>query len=266
MPPPDMSSNAESKTLGVDLASQPADTAVCLIEWVGGGGRILDRESRALTDDVLGELLADPSITRVGIDAPFGWPTEFVEAVASFNSEGEWPTADVKRLEFRETDLRVAEVTGRQPLSVTTDWLVWAAWRCARLLTAAPDWGPTDRRGDGRFVEVYPAAALQRWGLNPHDWSEDPGSYKGTGEDRRRRRERIVEQLAELCPSLSFEGQEERFVDSDDELDALIAALVARLAETGRLEPVPDEAEPLVLQEGWIRLPAADGSVADVLA
>ena len=46
--------------------------------------------------------------------------------------------------------------------------------------------------------------------------------------------------------------------DSDNVLDAVIAALVARVAATGRCEPIPDDFRARVRREGWVVLPSAD--------
>lgn len=256
-----MSGDNRSLTVGIDLASQPKGTAACTIAWRSTGGWVLPPEERPLTDAVILELLRDPAIRRVGIDAPFGWPTEFVEAVTTFGATGRWSVPDAKRLEFRETDLHTKAVVGQEPLSVTTDWLVWAAWRCARILAELPDWSIESRLGDGRLLEVYPAAALHRWGVSPSRWDDDPGSYKGPGADRRSRRERLLDLLVSGC-CLDLGGQAARFIESDHELDALVAALVARAADTEDLEPVPASVRDRAVREGWIRLPRQGAALA----
>jgi hypothetical protein len=50
--------------------------------------------------------------------------------------------------------------------------------------------------------------------------------------------------------------------DSDDQLDALLCALLARAAELGRLQPIEDPAH--AVTEGWIRLPVA-GSLSQLV-
>jgi hypothetical protein len=55
----------------------------------------------------------------------------------------------------------------RRPVSVSTDRLGVTAMRCAHLLHRWSNGQHIDRTGPGRFVEVYPAAALVRWGLSP---------------------------------------------------------------------------------------------------
>lgn len=150
------------------------------------------------------------------------------------------------------------EVTGRDPLSPSTGWLIWPTMRCARLLAGLSAEGTAvDRSGAGRVMEVYPAAALYRWKLSPAQSAEDPGSYKGPGEDRLVRRKRVVQLLAERTESwLDVASHRERFEQSDDEFDALICALLARAAEVGRTEPIPEARQQAARSEGWIHLPA----------
>ena len=151
-------------TLGIDLAAEPKATAGCAIEW-------LDREavvrwvSTGLLDEQILQRARDAGI--VGIDAPFGWPTYFVEAIAAHHGGRPWPVAQWekmsrRRLRLRVTDERVYEVTGITPLSVSSDAIAIPATRCALLIDRL---GVKDRSGDGKVQEVYPAAALHRWGL-----------------------------------------------------------------------------------------------------
>ena len=153
-------------------------------------------------------------------------------------------------------------MTGRNPLSPVTDWLLWPTIRCARLLEQLPDHAADRRTGDGRVVEVYPAAALAAWDLSPADWIEDPGSYKGQEPDRVKRRERLIELLIERTGGCLELGEAcKRFSESDDELDALVCSLIARTAERGRLEPIPEGSGNAARAEGWIRLPGEGGDL-----
>lgn len=149
------------RTLGIDLASQPENTALCVVSWADDGRGAEVEPPRAGCDD--DALLAEMArADAVGIDAPFGWPAAFVSAVAG---EG-WPAGvAVDALRFRETDRFVrswtGEVLGRRlsPLSVSADRIAYCAWRCRSLLAR--------HRGTSRVYEVYPAAALAVWG-QPH--------------------------------------------------------------------------------------------------
>jgi len=178
-----------TRTLGIDLAAQDADSAYCVIEWDGGHATPDVPVMPASDGQPLREMHA---ADWIGVDAPFGWPDDFVAAVSGYHHDGSWPdAASSARLRHRETDRLVhavvAERTGKSlwPLSVSSDRIAVCAWRCARLLAryARETGAPLDRIGDpdaqgaarparaGRLlapsglVEVYPAAALALWGL-----------------------------------------------------------------------------------------------------
>ena len=146
----------------------PAAPYRCVRSRVGARTATVAGFYTKLADSDLLEFLEDESITKVGIDAPFGWPLEFVEALGIYSEKGEWPATEARLLTLRATDRWVRELTGRDPLSVSTDKISFTAMRCARLLTEyGQRWEPVDRSGAGRIVEVYPAAALRQWGLEP---------------------------------------------------------------------------------------------------
>ena len=141
------------------------------------------------------------------------------------------------------------ERLGRWPLSVSSDLIAVPAMRAVRLLAEAAATGECiDRSGSGRFVEVYPAAALHIWDFPSRGYKHAKGAAVRAG---------LVSDLAErtrdwLAPS------EEHWVQctaSDDMLDALVAALVARAAAIGRCEPIPTGDHELAQEEGWIALP-----------
>jgi hypothetical protein len=236
-------------TLGIDLASQPRSTAACAIEWNAGRARVVD-VACGQDDDALLARIAGAD--KVGLDVPFGWPDAFVDAVAGFHAGRDWPPAELVALRFRETDRVVAARTGRWPLSVSTDLIGVPAFRAARLLArvAAAD-GPVDRSGAGRLVETYPAAALRRWG------------FAATGYKRREGRAGLTELLRELRRRtrgwLDLDTAARRLCGaSDDALDSLVAALVARAAALGLCESPPPHLAAAATREGWIALPAAD--------
>jgi len=262
MKQPDMS--GISRTVGIDLGSKPKKTAVCQIEWRPDGGRILPAEDAKLTNKYLVKMISDSNVSHVGIDAPFGWPTEFVEAISKYQESTTWHSPEQRTLRFRKTDLHVKAVTGRDPLSVTAGYLVYLAWRCAEIMSKVPDWDRSSRRGDGRLIEVYPVGSMHQWGMDPKSWDDDPGSYKGKEPDRVRRRTTLVKRIQkEAQGRLDFDGQEQRFIDSDDELDALIASLMARAVSQDLAEPIPSELDEIVLKEGWIRLPKVDSTLEE---
>lgn len=227
-------------TLGVDLASAAEKTAAAAIEWTSG--RAILRRLLLGCDDAL--LLAIPADV-IGIDAPFGWPVAFQALLAELHTAPAWTTEWRDRLRFRETDRVVRAATGRWPLSVSTDLIGVPALRCRGLLERL---GVQDRSGDGRVFEVYPAAALKRWGL--------PASgYKKKATDARRA---VVDALKIRAPWLEWGAFEALAVASHDALDAVIAALATRAAALGRYA-APDAAMAQAARiEGWIVLPDAD--------
>ena len=238
----------ESVTLGVDLASQPKRTTICLIRWDRGSARV-ETLSMGATDADLHELFGRAD--KIGIDAPFGWPAPFTRAVAAYSAETVWPSTDVPRLRFRRTDEVAKEKLGRWPLSVSTDLIAVTAMRAVRLLAEAAATGETiDRSGGGRFVEVYPAAALHVWGFPSRGYKRAKGAEV---------RARLVSDLAKRTAGwlMLSEADWAGCTASDDILDALVAALVTRAAAIGRCERTPCEDRELASEEGWIALPKA---------
>ena len=233
-------------TLGVDLASQPKRTATCLIRWDRGSARI-ETLSMGATDADLHELFGRAD--KIGIDAPFGWPAPFTRAIAAYSGATFWPSADVPRLRFRRTDEFARERLGRWPLSVSSDLIAVPAMRAARLLAEAAAIGESiDRSGSGRFVEVYPAAALRVWGFPSRGYKGAKGAKVRAG---------LASALAERTADWLILSEEDRArcTASDDMLDALVAALIARAAAIGRCEPIPPNDLELAREEGWIALP-----------
>jgi predicted nuclease with RNAse H fold len=94
------------RTLGIDLAAQAKDTAACVVRGRDGAAE-LELIDVGLTNDDLLPLMRKADV--VGLDAPFGWPADFAEAVRHWNDKGEWPPVwDDKNgcptLRLRETD------------------------------------------------------------------------------------------------------------------------------------------------------------------
>jgi predicted nuclease with RNAse H fold len=255
------------QTLGVDLASQPDNTGHCVLRWRGQEARV---EGLGLGLDDAGILERARAADAVGIDAPFGWPRAFVELLAGSDGgggpvkeptrkagspeahpaptllgQGDWTPALRDALRFRATDRVVRERLGRWPLSVSTDRIALCALRCEGILRRLE---LTDRSGaSGRIFETYPALALRVWGLAHR-------SYKGA-EHRERRRESLAA-LADRAPWLHLTpGEREALVADHDVFDALVAALIARAAALGQVEPVPAALRSAARREGWIQLP-----------
>ena len=236
-------------TLGIDLASLPARTAACAIEWANGRARVLD-VACGQDDDALLARIAGAD--KAGLDVPFGWPEAFVDAIGRFHAGAAWPAASVAALRYRETDRVVAARTGRWPLSVSTDLIGVPTFRAARLLSRLAEGGEkVDRSGRGRLVETYPAAALRLWG------------FASTGYKRREGRPSLGRLLAALRQRtsgwLTVDAAAQRLCGrSDDALDALVAALIARAAALGLCAPPPPEHAARAAAEGWIALPEPD--------
>jgi predicted nuclease with RNAse H fold len=151
------------RTLGIDLASQPEQTAACLIAWEPDRAVVEDVES-GLDDAALEALVAQADLT--GIDAPFGWPVAFVawlvqlhggEVATDESAVPDWDAGHVRRLSCRATDHVVRERMGRWPLSVATDLISIVAMRCTGLLQRL---GVRDKLGGDGVVEVYPGAGV----------------------------------------------------------------------------------------------------------
>jgi hypothetical protein len=256
-------------TLGIDLASQPRNTALCVVAWGPHAAevRALARgawDGAELTDELLAG--AATGRAKVGIDAPFGWPEPFANAVAAHGRLEPWPSRlDEKRRRFerRETDRFVHEHAQKVPLSVSTDRIAYPAMRCAAILGALQarlGREAVARDGSGLVAEAYPDAALRRW--LPDLWQPRPGSYKGAAAGTRRAL--VVETLLGALGERFAVSEQQRglCVDSDDCLDALVCALLARAVHRDMtIAPADGEQRRLARIEGWIHLPAA--SLAD---
>jgi Protein of unknown function (DUF429) len=109
----------------------------------------------------------------------FGWPAEFVAAVGAWNFTS-WSTELRERLCFRETDRVVHETVGRWPLSVSADRIALSAMRTFALLVR---YGVSDRSGDKKFCEVYPAGSLSQWGLTSRGYKKNTPDHKQAREN-----------------------------------------------------------------------------------
>lgn len=149
------------------------------------------------------------------------------------------------------------------PLSVSTDRIAYCAMRCAVILgDLAQHLEPAQvaRDGSGLVVEAYPDAALRCW--LPAVWSKTrEDTYKGAGGPAHARREQLVAALlAELGSAFAITPeQREACIASDDCLDALVCALLARAACRGHTIAADNsEKRRLARTEGWIHLPRAE--------
>jgi len=247
------------RTLGIDLATDPRRTAACLIDWSPGTGvqpAVISIEV-GVADDRAVELAAQADF--VGIDAPFGWPRPWAAAVAKhrpgagFDAEG---TPAV--LTRRATDRWVAQHTGIYPLSVAANLIGATAIRCARLIHAIGQ--PID---DGRLpeapltCEVYPAAALVRWGFKHRLYKGAPFAAG--------RKELIASLVAGGLPIGLRDADLALLEASDDFLDSLLCSLVARAVAVGLTDDAPASLYEAAAAEGWIRIPAVRSSLRMLL-
>jgi hypothetical protein len=260
-------------TLGIDLASQPETTAACLLAWHPDRVEVRylerDRDVVGRLDDerllalMLGEGWPGQRPSKIGIDAPLGWPVAFVAALV--DPDG-WPLVDeveTVALVRRRADRWVHERTGKVPLSVSTDRIAYPAMRAQRLLRRFREatGAPVDRSGlSGAVCEVYPDVGVSHFGLRPDGARRV--SYKGAAGTAAR--EVLLARLLQRAPWLALSPEQQvNCVAFDDFFDALIAALITRSVQLGLSEPPPPELAAEAAQEGWIHLPRP-GGLADL--
>jgi Protein of unknown function (DUF429) len=139
-----------------------------------------------------------------------------------------------------------------RPLSVSTDRIGVTTFRCALLLDRLGHERrvKVDRSGrTGRVAEVYPAAALDAWGL----------PFKGyKGRAGREVRGELVEAVGQdLGPGFG-EDARKMCADTDHALDALVSALVARAVAVGATRQPGRRQSGAAKSEGWIHVPTDD--------
>lgn len=239
-------------TAGVDLAADPAGTAVATIAWSATTATV--RLVAVPADDDAIIALAGDAV-KIGVDCPLGWPDDFVTFVSAHRA-GVVPIpagVDAKqwrrRLAWRHTDEVARRLTGLVPLSVSADRIGHTAMRCAALQTRLAQAGRSvDRSGAGAVVEVYPAASLKVWGL---PWR----GYKTT-----RNQDTlgvVVDRLKQAAPWLDLGEHEQLCRHSDHALDAVVAALTARAAVRDQVCRPGERELPAARTEGWIAIPTA---------
>lgn len=223
--------------VGVDLAVDPIDTGLCVIERADAGAiAVFDRSKRS--DEGLAAVI--DSVAEVGasvaIDVPLGWPRAFHEFMNASDPVGVISRyrADEKprfrRLRYRATDVELRDrfrssAVGHRmyPLSVSTDKLGAATMRWFAIRAFL-------RCGTAHVIETYPAAARRVWGIRP---PVRPGEFG-------------LKALAVL----DHRGRPTARSLNGHENDALIAALVAA-AHPEATEPIGDDPG----HEGVIHLP-----------
>ena len=232
---------------GIDLAAEPKGTALALVEFSKHKAKLTLLE-QGLDDEALIEKTHNAD--KIGIDCAFGWPIQFAQFINNHqdpvNKEIIDGGMDFRReLSFRETDREIKKLTGRWPLSVSTDRLGLTAIRCAGLLSKYQAKGiEIDRAGSKLLVEVYPGATLRNWKF-------DTTGYRVNKEPRAELLRKLEAQATWLDVS-SFRTQ---MVESADCFDAVVAALAARAVYQGNYSKPTSEQLESARVEGWIGLP-----------
>lgn len=235
-------------TAGIDLGAEPDRTARAVVLWRDEAAEVI--EAAVGVDD--GEIVDTVRrAAKTGIDCPFGWPERFIDLVVAHRNADLTVPASADRswrrsLVLRVTDEHVRAVTGLTPLSVAADRIGHVALRCAALLAVLRSLGvDCPRDGSGRVAEVYPAAALQRWGLAHRGYKRAVNTSA---------RNRLVDELA-VHSWLTLGAAEATCRSSDDALDAVLSALVARAVAVNATEVPPSDLVASARTEGWIHLP-----------
>ena len=235
---------------GLDLAAEPKGTAIAVIEWDSKKARLVSL-NLGVDDDLALRTALD--VEKIGIDCALGWPMEFVAFLNEHQDVSGKPTPFDgglelrRRLAHRETDRAVREITGKWPLSVSTDRLGMTAIRCAGLLSVFGAHFDVDRSGLGKVVEVYPGAALRHWLV-------ETSGYRNSSIVR----EELISQLHDLAPWLDLGIYRELMVESCDAFDSVFAALAARASERGLSNTPGPQQLSTAKVEGWIHLPKGD--------
>ena len=236
-------------TAGIDLAAEPKATALALIEWSNGQAEI---QGLFLGVDDAQLVKLTKGVNKIGIDCAFGWPVEFFEFLTQHMNPNKIPKGIDGAMEWRrtlshrETDREVRKLTGRWPLSVSTDRLGLTAMRNAGLLARYQEAGVNvDRSGQGEVCEVYPGATLRLWGFDTAGYRTEPN-----------KRAKLLEKLKAQAPWLDLSSFEDHMLQSTDCFDAVIAALAARaVALSAYSKPSKDQLDKAKV-EGWICLPS----------
>jgi hypothetical protein len=231
------------RTLGIDLSAEASKTAAVVVDWHDGIARadVLGLPRTVDAQDV--HLVAEVKrVDATGIDAPFGWPDDFVAAVTAWHQRQPWSPEVGRRHRYRATDEVIAsDPQLPTPLSVSSNLLGVTAWRCVTLLDLIKP--KVSRTGEDALFEVYPAASLAAWGFPHQGYKKD-----------RAARTALLAAVRERCPWLELD--EASVARTDHAFDALICALSARAAARTLSEPPPLKLRQALLEiEGWIHVP-----------
>jgi predicted nuclease with RNAse H fold len=232
---------------GLDLAAEPKGTALALIDWGINSAQVLKLNVGVADDFIVTETR---DAVKLGIDCALGWPIEFVDFVREHSQTIADVTGDMdwrRRMAYRETDRAVRQLTGRWPLSVSTDRLGLTAMRGAGLLSKLQADGVViDRSGAAKVVEIYPGASLRLWGF-------DTSGYRTSADLRAS----LLASIKSAAPWFEPGQFAELMIESCDAFDAVIAAFAARSAFLDKSTAPTKDVIDIAQVEGWIRLPSS---------
>lgn len=238
------------RTAGIDLSTRQRKTAVAVIDWGEDSAEVVELSVGG--HDVPALCRVIEAVDKTGIDCPFGWPNKFVDIVSA-HRDGHRPDvpddiAGRTDVSLRTTDRYVRDKTTVRPLAVAADRIGATAVLCAGILAHLQESGiEVDRSGvTGRVVEVYPAAALSQWDFTHTGYKERKNADTRSG---------LVGDIQEEFGWLDFGSHADLCRTSDDALDAVLCAVIARLQATRRVLPLPREHAGVAAVEGWIAVP-----------
>lgn len=234
---------------GIDLAAEPRRTGLATLRE-HNGTLAVESATVAVSDDSVVQTIQ--TAHRTGVDVPLGWPQPFVElvqqhAAATLSAPQGTDNAWRRTLAMRTTDVETYRRTGLTPLSVSANLLAYPAFRWAGLEARLRDLNiNVSRDGSGAVAEVYPAAALYRWGL-PHLRYKGPKNLA--------MRQHIVAALPTVFPTFAWNDFAQLAIADDNVLDAVLAALVAQQIWHGNCEEPGPQHRKAARVEGWIWVP-----------
>ena len=248
------------RIIGVDFSSSPGDTGLARATvsrngetWQATLECVLKASNSRRPVKIVKDWLHGQTSALIAIDAPLGWP-DGMRKTLPWHTAGNRIWTDDKRFFRRETDRRISEDPGKEPLEVGANLIARTAYWALQFLgdlrrETGRDiplaWDPERIRAMSA-IEVYPAATLKAHSLPCK-------GYKGA--DAAEVRNSIVNGLEQKVEERAWklEGikeQRERLLNNDDKLDAVVCVLAAVDFLRGAARPPDDRDE--AKREGWI--------------